>query len=115
MVTTFKFTSSQIHVFHYYFQYSMYEGIKQSFEIKKGDIKTNVKDTPPPEEKPVVVEEEFSVVERQIIFFWLEYDMQMITQQEYYLQITRLGYTLETVKTLIEEKSTALASFEKEV
>lgn len=60
------------------------------------------------------VEEEFTHAERQILFFWMEYEMQMITQQQYYESITRLGFSFESVTELIEVKQHQLHVMEEQ-
>jgi len=62
--------------------------------------------------KPVKVEDAFTLIERQVLFYYLEYDMEMITQQEYYEQITKLGFTFQSVTELVTVKSTEMETFE---
>ena len=56
----------------------------------------------------VDVEESFTLVERQILYFYIEFGMQMITQQEYYASIEKLGYSIESVSKLVASKKSEL-------
>ena len=69
--------------------------MKSVFEIKEGDLKVEPNPNPPAPEPTVNVETEFTVVERQIMYFYIEYTFHIITFEEYQTQITHLGYSEE--------------------
>jgi hypothetical protein len=63
----------------------------------------------------IEVESEFTLVERQVMFFYIEWTMQVITTTEYTAQITKLGYTTTSVTSLTKSKQTQLKAMEKEI
>ena len=56
--------------FHYWFNFSVFEGMKAVFEIKNDDIQVKVQ--PPPEDE-INFESEFTVVERQIVYYYYQF------------------------------------------
>lgn len=83
------------------------------FEVKREDFKVEIQG-PPEEEKheEINIEGEFTIIERQLIFFYMQFEFRMISHQQYFESISSLGYTEESLHTLIESKSHALESFE---
>jgi len=133
LVSEFNFSETVFESeFRYQFNFSIFSGLRELFEIKEEDIKVKpvkpepepVEEEPEPKEKEteetnggkpettVDVTAEFTLVERQVIFYYLEFSMQMITQQEYINSITQLGYTIETVQELTTTKAEHLQVFE---
>jgi len=113
LIERFKFTQYQISSFHYYFQISLVDGIKKVFDVKDGDIQTKItSEAPVAPPATIDVPNEFTQVERLIIYYYFEFQFQMITQQEYYQRITRLEYTFESVKALLSRSATQIESIE---
>lgn len=85
--TKLEMSEKTLVAFRYDFQYSIYIGVQKIFKIKSTDIMTVPK--PHPNDNvpaaaddgtagtttTVDVETEFTEVERQVIFFWIEFEM----------------------------------------
>jgi len=110
LTTQFGMSEQLWYQIHHYFNLSIYSGMRDLFQIKEEDVHTKPADEPSPQ--VVNVEESFTVVERQVIFFYIQFHYQMISQQQYMHSIESLGFSIETVGELIESKMTQLETME---
>lgn len=76
--------------------------MRDLFEIKEADVHTKPSEEPAPQ--VVNVEETFTVVERQVVFFYIQWMYQMISQQQYMHSIESLGFSIESVGELLNSK-----------
>lgn len=82
----------------------MFESSLLVLQVKSTDATRNFLPGPVTKPPAINVETEFTVVERQVFFYYIEYYMEIITQTEYYLSITKLGYTSDKVNALAKTK-----------
>jgi hypothetical protein len=118
LTSKLEFSQTILVTLRYDFNMSIFEGIRDVFEIKKSDTNEAIIVPAPVVEVPKnatnstntteIVETEFTIIERQVMYFYIEFTFQIITQQEYYHSITKLGYNFESVKEIVETKKTQL-------
>jgi len=57
-------------------------------------------------------ESEFTVIERQIFYFYIQWHFQMISQQQFHYYLVQFGFNEASFQTLMETKGAALQSME---
>jgi len=58
------------------------------------------------------VARDFTYEERLVIIVYLQFHFKMITQEQYLAEITRIGFTIESMGTLISTKAEALKKYD---
>jgi len=108
LTTQFGMTEYLWYQIHHYFNLSIYSGIRDLFEIKDSDVKTK----PSEEPAPMSPSQAFTYEERLVIMVYMQFSLQMIDEAQYSAEITRLGFTMESINTLFQTKMHIFEKFE---
>ena len=83
---------------------SVFEGFRKSFELKAEDTAQTIIAPAPTVTGNAVFEAEFTYIERQVFILNMQFQLQLITETQYWAEVTRLGWSREQVETLFKTK-----------